>query len=225
MQSYISYKSPRHHTRGAMRTASKDGRLLGQFHVQFPSNSNRGTLNRIKLYLVIIWIEEPIELRATSLHPSRHYPLCYPLLFHRLADLPHQHALDGVRGGILINTFLFQKISERRPNVSVLFHCSTSLRRLIAKSISARGVFPVFLINPCSKTIRSCATQKITREIRLLVSELRTSQSPRPSGRHTGIPIGQPNSTAAISYPIIRRSVAGSSFSHDLTGSAPFAER
>jgi hypothetical protein len=53
-----------------------------------------------------------------------------------------------------------------------------SFFRLIANSISASGVFCVFLMNPCKSTMRPSQMQNSTRAMRPSVMSLRTSHSP-----------------------------------------------
>jgi hypothetical protein len=105
----------------------------------------------------------------------------------------------------------------------VLFsaHACISFMRRRASSKSSAGVFCVFLMNPCTTPIRSPWTKNSNRATRRLGSPLRTSQSPWPSGRHSGIPTGQPHCTVARSVPITRRSSGGRVRSHSITGSAP----
>jgi hypothetical protein len=52
-----------------------------------------------------------------------------------------------------------------------------------------------------------------------------TSNRPPPSGRHTGMPIGQPNSTVLISAPINFFSIVDNDFNQSLTGSRPASVR
>lgn len=52
---------------------------------------------------------------------------------------------------------------------------------------------------------------------------LRSSQSPSPSDRHTGRPMGHPNSTFWMSLPMAFRSSKESVFSQVRTGSSPLS--
>ena len=65
------------------------------------------------------------------------------------------------------------------------------------------------------------AMQNMTRAVRLPERLLRTSHSPCPRGRQTGIPTGHPYSAVAMSCPISRRSSGGRAFSQSRTGSVP----
>jgi hypothetical protein len=57
--------------------------------------------------------------------------------------------------------------------------------------------------------------------MRRLGKALRTSHSPCPSDRQSGMPSGQPNCTVARSTPIARLSSGGRLRSHSMTGSPP----
>jgi hypothetical protein len=83
------------------------------------------------------------------------------------------------------------------------------------------------LDEPCSRTIRCFSSmQKRTRAIRPLEICDLTSNNPPPIGLQTGVPIGQQNSTVAISMPIFLQSSGGSSpFGHSRTGSPPASVR
>ena len=81
------------------------------------------------------------------------------------------------------------------------------------------GAYPIFLMKACNRTISLVRTQKMTRAMRPCVRSLRTSHSPFPKGRQSGIPIGQPYSTSLMSSPTIFRSSGSSSLSQSRTGS------
>src|SRR5712692_7830228 len=67
--------------------------------------------------------------------------------------------------------------------------------------------------------------QNKTRAIRPTANSLRTSHSPLPSARQSGMPTGQENSTSLMSSPMTLRSSSSRAFSHSRTGSRPTAER
>jgi hypothetical protein len=68
-------------------------------------------------------------------------------------------------------------------------------------------------------------TQKMTRAIRPPGSDVRTSQSPSPSARQSGIPTGQRYRTRIRSCPIAWRSASSRSRNQSRTASRPEAVR
>jgi len=86
------------------------------------------------------------------------------LLLHGLFKLPSEDAFDGDGLDFFPDSFLFEKAVEGRTAVfpspcdffltfiSFLLDAWSCFR--LAKSKSSSGVFRVFLMNPCSKTIR-----------------------------------------------------------------------
>src|ERR1700704_474726 len=195
---------------------------LNQLHPQMAPNCLCRAGERRKRYRLIVWIKEPIQLRSACMHALSECRLGKPLVLHKHIKLARDDALDGSRCYVAIDALLFQKIVEGRSDAALLFHV-ISFRRFSASSSSACGVFCVFLIKACRRTIRLSWTQNSTRAIRPPLSSLRTSQSPFPSARQSGIPIGQENSTSLMSSPTTFRSSSGRSFSHSRTGSRPEA--
>ena len=63
-------------------------------------------MHRIKLYLVILRIEQAIEMRATRAHAPRHFNLRDPLRLNRLFNLPSQHSFKRVGRCRFMEAFL-----------------------------------------------------------------------------------------------------------------------
>src|SRR5208337_1980508 len=193
-----------------------------EFEAEFTADQGRGALKALDRD-VSLGFQNAINLGAACVHALSKRRLSNALPFHFLAQLPSQHARQrfGLRG--FTNAFLAEEGVQSRAPMGVLFraHSSISFIRRRARSRSSAGVFCVFLMNPCTTPMRSSCTKNNSRAIRRLGSVLRTSQSPCPSGRQSGIPIGQPNCTVARSVPIARRSTGGRLRSHSTTGSVP----
>src|ERR1700683_2321760 len=183
-----------------------------------PANNHGCPMERIKLH-ISFWVEKPFDLGTTRVHALGHHAFGDALRLHRLGYLPDQAAPECNFMRLFVGALFFQEIVERRTNMPTA-HFSTSFFRLRAKSISESGVFRDFLTKPLSSTIFPSCRQNKTRAIpsRML---LRTSKSPSPSGRQTGIPTGQPCSTVAISAPRILRSATERDLSQSRAGSAP----
>jgi hypothetical protein len=96
--------------------------------------------------------------------------------------------------------------------------------RCRAKALSSFGVFLVFLMKPCRRTISFSYTKNNVRAIRV-GKVLRISWMPEPMLRTSGIPSGQRNCTVMISIPIIFLSAFGKSCNHSRTGSRPVSVR
>src|SRR5580658_10832624 len=90
------------------------------------------------------------------------------LLVHLPLQLPGQHTLYGDRLNFPPNAFFFEKAVERRTAVIECFVALRSLHWLSplsclplflrADSKSFSGVFCVFLMKPCNRTIRPFAS-------------------------------------------------------------------
>src|ERR1022692_1740696 len=111
----------------------------------------------------IMRIQQAIQLRPAGLKVSRHRLFGLLLLLHFLRELPCQHSFDRDSFHFLPNAFLFQEIIEARSAMVesdlllYLLHgsplsCFFLLARASLKS--SAGVRRVFLMNPCSSTIR-----------------------------------------------------------------------
>ena len=137
----------------------------------------------------------------------------YPILHQLLRVSLRSIKLSVERSGRNALVELSPVVGNDFP-MRVLFsaHACISFMRRRASSKSSAGVFCVFLMNPCTTPIRSSCTKNSNRATRRLGSALRTSQSPWPSGRHSGIPTGHPHCTVARSVPITRRSAATGTF-------------
>src|SRR5262249_54255763 len=170
---------------------------------------------------LVVGIEQPVQLRTARLHALGELGFGQALLLHERVELAGDHTLDGARRHLFVNAVILEKIIEGGADASLLPAHVTSFLRLIARSKSVRGVFCVFLMKACSRIIRSRWTQNRTRPIRPCVKSLLTSHSPLPSARHSGMPIGQENSTSLMSSPMILRSILSRPLSHSRTGSRP----
>ena len=95
----------------------------------------------------------------------------------------------------------FQKAVDSDPsNTTFRLYLATAWMQQYVPGVgyagqSWAGVFRVFLTKLCRSTIRSLATQKISRPILPPVRPLRPSHRPSPRLRQYGMPSGQPNST------------------------------
>src|SRR5579871_1920137 len=97
-------------------------------------------------------IKKTVELCAAGLHASGQFGLGEALFFHEHVKLARDNALDRPCGYLLVDSFLLQKVVERRSNASFSFH-AISFFLFIASSRSASGVFCVFFMNACKSTI------------------------------------------------------------------------
>src|SRR4051812_12599918 len=145
---------------------------------------------------------------------------------HQRVELTRDHAFDGACGDVLIDAFFLQEVIERWSDPSLLFlRHVISLFRFSARFKSCCAVFSVFLMKPCSKTMRPSSMVNRTRAMRPCVKVLLTSQRLVPSARTRGMPIGHENSTSLMSWPMIFRSAASRLLIHSRTGHAPMAIR
>lgn len=69
-------------------------------------DSGGGALHGIKLHLVIVRVQQPVQLGAAGFHPFRHFAFTDALLGHGLFDLPYQDVLDSVGGCFLADAFI-----------------------------------------------------------------------------------------------------------------------
>jgi hypothetical protein len=139
-------------------------------------------------------VKKAIKLAAAGSHPRRHCDFGDALLFHRGGKLLGDDFLDGVILARSQHALIGKEVVKGLLAYAAfpfLGHHVTSRLRFRAKSMSACGVFCVFLMKPCSKIMVPSPMQKITRAIRWLSSAERTSHKPLPSGAQCGRPIGQ----------------------------------
>ena len=186
------------------------------------SESLGGSYECGELYPIVARIQDSVQLAAARVHLLRHLILAEAFRSHRLLQLPRNDSLDGCRRRPP-PAFPAPAGSPRTTNQRIPFSQPRriSLARLLAVSNSGLGVFSVFFTNPCSNTNRPSRITKITRAIRPPLIRDRISWRPPPSGRVSGMPTGHPNSTVAMSVPMVRRLASSRSRSHCRTGSLP----
>src|SRR2546426_9197098 len=113
---------------------------------------------------------DAVKRAPARLHPAGHLRLGETLLLHGLLNLPGENPLNGKALGRFVGPLVLQKVIKGGANAGLLrcalLHCSISFMRLRARVRSSFGIFFVFFTNPCSRTIRPCAMQKITRAMR-----------------------------------------------------------
>ena len=164
-------------------------------------------------------------MRATCFKPPSHFHLCNILFLHNLCNLECQNSLHRLFGRLFIGSLFFKKILEQGTYFS-FFNSFSHFKPLIllcARSSSSAGVFCVFLMNPCKSTIAPSCIQNNTRAMRLPGKFVLISYNPLRLfiERHSGIPIGHPNSAVRMSSPITLRSLELRDKSHSRTGSLP----
>ena len=117
----------------------------------------------IKRDRYILRVQQAIQLRPAGLKVTRHSLFGLFLLMHFPRELPRQHSFNCDRFYLLPNTFLFQKGIKARSTMvegdllPSLLHgspLSCFFLLLSARLKSPVGVRLVFLMNPCSSTIR-----------------------------------------------------------------------
>jgi len=105
-------------------------------------------------------IQQSIDLRAAGPQLSRHCIFRDALLLHGVFQLPCNDPLDSDSLSLLENSFLLEKAVECGTTViesCCLVHASPRSCLLLlerASSRSSSGVLRVFLMNPCSRTMR-----------------------------------------------------------------------
>src|SRR5712691_8350839 len=139
---------------------------------------------------IAVRVKESVKLAPASLHPAGHLRLGETLLLHGLLNLPGENPLNGKALGRFVGPLVLQKVIKGGANAGLLRcalpHCSISFMRLRARVRSSFGIFFVFFTNPCSRTIRSCAMQKITRNAVAMkrAADLQEALPQRPAHRH-----------------------------------------
>src|SRR5437763_1200582 len=101
------------------------------------------------------------------------------MLAHEAVELAGDHALDGARRHLLVESVLPQEVVERRSDaplrVGFLRFHAISFIRWRARAMSASGVRCVFLMKAWSRTMRPPVVQNRMRAIRRRARALRTS--------------------------------------------------
>lgn len=105
-----------------------DGYDLHQLHPHLAPDRGGGSLHCIELNLVVLRVEQAIQMRATGSHAAGHLHFGDSLVAHRLFYLPSQNPLDGIVRCLLEDSLFAEKIVQRRADMGILAHDSTSLR-------------------------------------------------------------------------------------------------
>ena len=67
----------------------------------------------------VLWIQQPVKLRAAGLHAPRQFGLGDFLIHHERIQLPREHALDGAGADLLVDALFFQEVVEGGADTGV----------------------------------------------------------------------------------------------------------
>jgi len=84
-----------------------------QLDLYFHPEDLGGAGQSLQSHRLVLGIEQPIELSATSIHLPRQRDLGNLAPAHRLSELPREHPLCGPRIGLIEKSFRFQKFVQR----------------------------------------------------------------------------------------------------------------
>src|SRR5208283_2664054 len=101
-------------------------RGLDQFQPNAVAYSHGSALHGVKLYFIVLGVQQLVQMSAAGSHAPRHLCLGDALLAHGLFHLPCQHPLNGVVGRVLVKSLFLEKVIQGRADVRILAHRSTS---------------------------------------------------------------------------------------------------
>ena len=165
-----------------VRYRSESRCVTDQFQPELAADGSSSALKGVQCNARIGGIEQTVERSAAGLHADGHGRLGEAVLLHGGFDLISEDLFDGLFLALFQNALFGQKVVKRRPNPALLLtrHSEHLLHTFEHEPQILTGVFCVFLTKPCSSTMRSRVTQKITRPIFPSVRSLRTSHRPSP---------------------------------------------
>ena len=127
---------------------------LNKLDAQGTAHRTSGPAQGIQRHGLNGGVEQPVKLAAAGVHPLRRSSLGQPAFFHCGGELVGDDFFDCVVFTGLQQALFGEEIAKRlfaHTAFFVLYHLITSRLRFKANSISAWGVFCVFLMKPCSK--------------------------------------------------------------------------
>ena len=126
-------------------------------------------------------IKQSVNSSAAGIHASGHFALTNRNPLAKFLNLNSKNSLHGDELDFSENPFVFQEIAKTTASMFSFTHCFSDIDVVFfrARSSSPLGVFWLFLMNLCSRTISSSTTMNNVRAIRSLNRE-RISQRPSP---------------------------------------------